>query len=175
MNNERSSAWTELHQAAGINYTTRIQELIDGGADVNARDEYGNTPLHVAGLTVAGDAFRVLLEAGADPDAKNDIGNTPLDSFARACRAMAADRRQGRKMDNPPGPEDMGIPDIDGGQLAADAEAEKPRLQEEERQWQEQYNTPRVQETQETPETEQAETEELESQENLTTRLRPGL
>lgn len=39
---------------------------------------------------------------------------------------------------------------IDGGKLYADAMAEKPRVEAEEKEWQEKYNTPRQPESQET-------------------------
>lgn len=69
----------------------------------------------------------------------------------------------------------------DGAQLEADARAEMPRLEEEARQWQEQYNTPRAPETETKTEqtTEQTATETTEQtqgqDEELTPRLRPGL
>lgn len=58
-----------------------IQSLIDSGADVKARDAYGGTPLHYAGITshkVLPETIIILLEAGAYINAKDGEGKTPL-------------------------------------------------------------------------------------------------
>lgn len=52
-----------------------ISALVDTGADVNARDQYGGTPLHFATCIETIDA---LLAAGADPLVQDDVGNTVL-------------------------------------------------------------------------------------------------
>ena len=50
-------------------------------ADVEARDDDGNTPLHIAAkhdrYGHAGDAIEALLDAGASPTARNAAGQTP--------------------------------------------------------------------------------------------------
>ena len=48
------------------------------GADVNARDQYGNTPLHYAAGNGRDKIARLLIQNGADVDARNNEGNTPL-------------------------------------------------------------------------------------------------
>ncbi len=55
-----------------------IEALIDAGADVNGRDEYGTSVLHMAVDNLALSNARILLEAGADPNSKDDSGYTPL-------------------------------------------------------------------------------------------------
>jgi ankyrin repeat protein len=50
--------------------------LVATGADVNARQHGGWTPLHAAALHGNVPLVRLLLEAGATPDAKNDTGQT---------------------------------------------------------------------------------------------------
>ena len=59
-----------------------VQAELDGGADVMARDEDGNTPLHWAAKCIYGckpGAIQALLAAGADAKAKNKKGKTPWD------------------------------------------------------------------------------------------------
>jgi ankyrin repeat protein len=52
--------------------------LLDAGADVNAPDKNGATPLHRAVRTRCAAAVRCLLDAGADPTRKNKPGSTPF-------------------------------------------------------------------------------------------------
>lgn len=44
-----------------------LQALIDAGADVNAQNHYGETPLHFMAAMNRPDLAKVLLDAGADP------------------------------------------------------------------------------------------------------------
>ena len=55
-----------------------VRALLDGGADVNAPEEDGATPLHWAVRWDDAAAVQLLLNAGADPDAANDYGVPPL-------------------------------------------------------------------------------------------------
>jgi len=52
-----------------------VQLLAQAGADVNARDNGGNTPLHETFLT---DVEEELLKLGAEVNARNDDGETPI-------------------------------------------------------------------------------------------------
>src|SRR5579872_4506242 len=54
-----------------------IQNLIQHGADVNAHDAVGSTPLHYAANRNAG-VIRTLLEKGANPLSLDNNGNMPI-------------------------------------------------------------------------------------------------
>jgi ankyrin repeat protein len=53
-----------------------IRCLLDAGADLNAPDKNGATPLHRAVRTRCAAAVKCLLEAGSDPALKNKPGST---------------------------------------------------------------------------------------------------
>ncbi len=48
------------------------------GAEVNAKNKYGNTPLHIAATENAHQTAEVLLIQDAEVNAKNEYGSTPL-------------------------------------------------------------------------------------------------
>ena len=57
----------------------KVTSCLEAGADPNARDEGGGTPLHaVAASSRKPDIVAALIAAGADPNARDDAGNTPL-------------------------------------------------------------------------------------------------
>ena len=55
-----------------------LEKLVNYGANVNAHDIHGYTPLHYAVLYVNHDMVAILLENGANPNAECVSGNTPL-------------------------------------------------------------------------------------------------
>ncbi len=65
--------YTGLHAAAHRGDLALLEDLIAARADLNARDAYGRTPLHVAAFARRGVAIRALAKAGAALDAlEND-------------------------------------------------------------------------------------------------------
>ena len=58
--------------------TQEIATAIDS-VDVNARNELGRTPLHIAAAFGTPENIAALLEAGADGTAEDDQGETPWD------------------------------------------------------------------------------------------------
>jgi ankyrin repeat protein len=63
------SAYTGVFAAAAKGDGATIARLASSGANVNARDGRGRTPLHVAAFAKQRDAMKALVDAGADPNA----------------------------------------------------------------------------------------------------------
>lgn len=97
---------TSLHDAARIDDRKLIEQLINEGAEVNARDGQGNTPLSIAvGLDrgekkLALDRTLFWVSQGANPSAKNDAGDcvwwksTPAAQNLMVSEMESLDRRQ---------------------------------------------------------------------------------
>jgi ankyrin repeat protein len=66
---QEKAQYTGLLAAAARGEAAEIERLVAGGAQVDARDGYGRTPLHVAAYGRHADAMRALVKAGADPNA----------------------------------------------------------------------------------------------------------
>ena len=68
-----TAAYQGLRAAAALGDVPALSRLVTARADVNARDPYGRTPLHVATYARQADAIRALVQAGADLNAlEND-------------------------------------------------------------------------------------------------------
>ena len=81
--NESAERKISLHTAVRKNNVQLAESLIEGGADVNAKDEAGKTLLHWASVWDHRAVAKVLLAQGADVDAKDRKGDTPLHDAAR--------------------------------------------------------------------------------------------
>lgn len=70
---------TPLHLACRAAHKEIVELLILNGADVNAKNAYGRSPLHLA-WRERGSAriSQILIDNGADIDLKNNFGETPL-------------------------------------------------------------------------------------------------
>jgi hypothetical protein len=72
-----------LHAAISLNSSTEMARLLlDAGADVNAKQAGGYTPLHQASSAGKKELVLLLLERGADRSAVCDQGKTPAE-YAR--------------------------------------------------------------------------------------------
>ncbi|HEY6293821.1 MAG TPA: ankyrin repeat domain-containing protein [Terriglobia bacterium] len=71
---------TALHWAVVAHHTDAVRALLAAGADVNAVDRFGYTPLLYAATIDFGDAetATVLLAAGANPNVKDKKGKTAM-------------------------------------------------------------------------------------------------
>jgi len=72
--NSRYNDYTALFCSLEDAKMTRL--LIGAGADVNARNNHGETPLMCCNFKP--DVAQLLIDAGADVDARDDSGKTPL-------------------------------------------------------------------------------------------------
>ncbi len=60
-------------------YRKAVERLIERGADINARDDRGETPFHLACHDGSREYLQYFLDHGADPDIRTDEGKIPLD------------------------------------------------------------------------------------------------
>jgi ankyrin repeat protein len=68
----------ELIEVAAENDLAEVSRLLSVGADANAKDNLGETPLHWASKNGHSQAVIELLEHGADVNAKDNVGIIPL-------------------------------------------------------------------------------------------------
>lgn len=81
--------WTALHFAARDGKSEIVRSLLDHGAQVDAVDRFGNTPLWrwVMANTPTAEIAIALLRHGADPRRKNHSNNSPLDLATKMGRS----------------------------------------------------------------------------------------
>ena len=77
-----------LHSAAAQGQLTVIEALLAHGANINARDQYEQTPLYLAARSGQTKVVQALLKAGADPSPEG--ARQPLHAAARQGHAEVA-------------------------------------------------------------------------------------
>ena len=96
---EKQQKEQALHDAADLNFTAKVEVLLEEGANVNEKDDEGRTLLHVAADLNFTATAEVLLKAGANVNEKDNKGRTPLHCATRNndfcdCRGLAQGRSQ---------------------------------------------------------------------------------
>ena len=77
--NEDKRGWRPLRYAIRGGDAGVVKILLEYGADMDVKDEDGNTFLHRAAEKGHTKVVKVLLEYGADVNAENLFGETPKD------------------------------------------------------------------------------------------------
>lgn len=71
--------WTSLHHCVNIGNFESCKCLLKNGANVNLKNNLGETPLHMSCRVYYNTDFvELLLKHGADPNEKDNSGNIPL-------------------------------------------------------------------------------------------------
>ena len=73
-----------------LTLTSAVRLLVQRGHRVGARDQAGNTPLHLAAEAGNKEAARVLVHSGAPSQERNSAGLTPLHVAAKQGHAGVA-------------------------------------------------------------------------------------
>jgi ankyrin repeat protein len=81
LNSTDGRGWTLMHYAAQHHAVEIGQILVSKGANINAKDSFGNSVLWRAAFssTGRGEFIKLLLDNGADKNEKNDSGVSPLE------------------------------------------------------------------------------------------------
>ena len=88
-----------LRKAAKEGNIEAVKQHLATGADVNAKNKVGQTPLHWVASEGHKEIAELLIAGGADVNAKDEFGETPLDWAIRFKHPEVADllRKHGGK------------------------------------------------------------------------------
>ncbi|MDR2365374.1 MAG: ankyrin repeat domain-containing protein [Zoogloeaceae bacterium] len=92
--NRPSGQWSALHYAAFSGHADLVGDLLARGADIDARNPGGATPLMMAIYDGKQEVARLLIERGADLEARNDRGDGAME-WAMRYNQLAIARRLG--------------------------------------------------------------------------------
>uniref|UniRef100_A0A023EY43 Putative pdz domain-containing protein n=1 Tax=Triatoma infestans TaxID=30076 RepID=A0A023EY43_TRIIF len=92
--------WQEVHQACRIGLVQHLEQLLFYGADMNARNASGNTPLHVCAVNSQDSCARLLLFRGCQREALNYANQTPYQVAVIAGNLDLADVIQNHRPEN---------------------------------------------------------------------------
>ncbi|HEX5229567.1 MAG TPA: ankyrin repeat domain-containing protein, partial [Bryobacteraceae bacterium] len=82
---------TDLLWAAHNGDVAQVGRLLEAGAEVNAKNQFGATPMSEAALNGNTAIIKMLLDAGANPDSPGADGQTALMIVARTSNVDAAE------------------------------------------------------------------------------------
>ena len=82
---------TPLHYAANHGWDQTAQLLLERGANVHVRTNWGSTPLHYAAMSGCLRVCELLLSAGADPSDTDMLGHNALDRATVMCHKPVRD------------------------------------------------------------------------------------
>lgn len=89
--------WQEIHHACKLGLSHHLDHLIYYGCDINAKNNTGNTPLHVCAVHNQENCARILLFRGCTKTDRNLSNQTAFDSAMMAGNQLIADLIQNYK------------------------------------------------------------------------------
>lgn len=89
--------WQEIHHACKLGLSQHLDHLIYYGADVNAKNNSGNTPLHVCAIHNKENCARILLFRGCNRQERNLANQSAFESAIIAGNQLVADLIQSHR------------------------------------------------------------------------------